>query len=82
MLHGHALRSDNIKVNIIKPLDINAYLSYPTDEMTIVNDVVGSFIAWPIELVSLHAQVCYQNESVYSAFLIKHLQMTNDNMVS
>jgi len=45
VLHNQALGSDNVKVSIIEPLDINAYLQYPTDEMTIVVDVVGSFIA-------------------------------------
>jgi len=36
---------------------------------------VGSFIAWPIGLVSLRAQVCYQNESASSIFKLK---FTND----
>ena len=44
-LHGHALGSDNVKVSIIDPLDINAYLPYPTEEMIPVGDAVGSFIA-------------------------------------
>ena len=55
----------------MKPLDINAYLPYPTDEMITIGDVVGSFIAWPIGLVSLHAQICYQNESTNSVFKLK-----------
>jgi len=48
VLHGQALGSDNIKVSIIEPLDINAYLSYLTEEMITVGDAVGSFIAWLI----------------------------------
>ena len=71
MLYSHALRFDNVKVRIIEPLDINAYLPYPTDEMTTVGDVIGFFIAWPIGLVSLHAQFYYQNESTSSIFKLK-----------
>ena len=59
--HSLALGSDNVKVSFIEPLDINAYLSYPTDEMTTVGDDVGSFIAWPIGLISLYAQICNLN---------------------
>ena len=44
MLHDQALRSDNVKISIIEPLDINAYLPYPTEEMI----TVGDFIAWLI----------------------------------
>ena len=57
VLHGDALGYDNVKVSIIEPLDINAYLLYPTENMITVGDAVGSFIAWPIGLVSLHVQV-------------------------
>ena len=68
VIHGYTLRSDNIKVSIIEPLNINTYLPYPIEEMITVGDAVSSFIAWPIRLVSLHAQVCYQNESTSSVF--------------
>jgi len=57
VLHGQSLGSDNFKVSIIEPMNINAYLPYPTDEMTTIGDVADSFIAWPIGLVSLHVQV-------------------------
>ena len=61
IVHNQPLASDNVKVSIIKSLNINAYLSYPNDEITTIGDVVGSFIAWPLGLASLHVQVCYQN---------------------
>ena len=61
VLHSQPLEPDNIKVSIIESLHINAYLLYLTDVMTTVGAAVGSFIAWPIEFVSLHAQICYQN---------------------
>ena len=68
MLYGDALGSNNIKVSIIEPLDINGYLSYPTEKMITISDAVDSFIAWPIRLVSLHAHICYQNKSTSSVF--------------
>ena len=55
VLQGHALESVNVKVSITKPLDINTYLPYLTEDMITVGNVIGSFIAWPIGLVSLHA---------------------------
>ena len=43
ILHGHVLGSDNVKISIVEPLDINVYLPYPTDEMTTVGDVASFF---------------------------------------
>ena len=43
VLHGYALGSDNVKVSIIEPLDINAYLLYPIEEMITVGDAVDFF---------------------------------------
>jgi len=55
VLHDQPLKSDNIKVCIMDLLDVNVYPPYPTDEMITVVDVIGSLIAWPMELIFLHA---------------------------
>ena len=59
----------------MKLLDINAYLSYPTNKMITIGDVVGSFIAWPIGdfacqdmLSKLKYKFIFQN---------KHVQVIN-----
>ena len=40
VLHSQILGSDNVKVSIIGSFDINAYLPYLIEEMTIVGDVL------------------------------------------
>jgi len=45
VLHGQEFGYDNVKVSIIESLNINVYLSYPTEEIITVSDAVGSFIA-------------------------------------
>jgi len=40
------------------PLDVNALLLILRDEMTIIRNVIGSFVTWPKELITLDVRVC------------------------
>lgn len=53
MLHNRPLKSDQLKVSIIKPIEAAKGLGvpFPTGEAHTMLDAVGQFIAWPAHLV-------------------------------
>ncbi|KAM5586361.1 hypothetical protein ABKV19_005333, partial [Rosa sericea] len=51
-VHGHPLGEGNVRVSIIRPLVPEAKLPFPVnDEIVYVKDVVGTYIAWPRDLI-------------------------------
>ena len=61
ILHTMPIGSDWVRVNIINPLDENASLPIPHNEMKTVGEVVGAFIVLPKKLITLDSRVCCQN---------------------
>ena len=57
-LHTRPLGSNNLKVSVMDPLDMDALLSISYDEMTIGRDTSGGFVSWSKRLVTLDAWVC------------------------
>ena len=56
-IHNGPLGSDNIRMNIVDPVDMNTLLQISRDEITIVHDAIGGFISWSKKLVTLNAWV-------------------------
>ncbi|XP_061987927.1 uncharacterized protein LOC133706413 isoform X2 [Rosa rugosa] len=51
-VHGHPLGEGNVRVSIIRPLVPEAKLPFPVnDEIVSVKDAVGTYIAWPRDLI-------------------------------
>ncbi|XP_062002246.1 uncharacterized protein LOC133720074 isoform X3 [Rosa rugosa] len=51
-VHGHPLGEGNVRVSIIRPLVPEAKLPFPVnDEIVFVKDAVGTYIAWPRDLI-------------------------------
>ena len=51
-LHGVALEEGNVRVSILRPLDPQAKVPFPVnDEIVTVKDAVGTYIAWPRDLI-------------------------------
>ena len=53
IIHTGPIGSDNIRVSIVDPLDMDALLPIPRDEMTTVRDAIGTFVSWPKKLITL-----------------------------
>ena len=58
IIHTGPIRSDNIRVNIMDPSDMDDLLPISRDEMTIVRDAIGSFVPWLKKLITLNTRVC------------------------
>lgn len=51
-IHGVPLGEGNVRVSIVRPLIPEAKLPFPIkDEIMTVKDAVGTYIAWPRELI-------------------------------
>jgi len=50
------------------PMDVNALLSIPCDEMTIVHDAIDNFVSWPKKLITLDTLVCLSKLKYKSKF--------------
>jgi len=61
VIHTGPLGSDNVRVIIVDPVDMDALLLIPRDEITIVHDAIGGFISWRKKLVTLDARVRLSN---------------------
>ena len=69
-IHTGPLGSDNIRMNIVDPVDMNTLLHISRDEITIVRDAIGGFISWSKKLVTLDVRVCLSN-SKYKSLILK-----------
>ena len=58
IIHNGQIVSDNIRVSIVDPLDMDSLLPIPREEMTTVHDAIGSFVSWPKKLITLDTRVC------------------------
>lgn len=51
-IHGTPLGQENVRVSILRPLVPKAKLPFPIkDDIVTVQDAVGTFIAWPRDLI-------------------------------
>lgn len=50
-IHNLPLLPDCIRVSLLVAIDPKYPLPYPTDEMQMVGDALGSFVIWPSHLV-------------------------------
>ena len=52
VLHGIPLSEDNARVSITRAIQGSAKIPFPIqDEITTVEEAVGTFIAWPRDLI-------------------------------
>ena len=56
-LHTESLGSNDIRVSIVDPLDIDVLLPIPRDEMTTNGDAIGGLVSWPKKFITLDARV-------------------------
>ena len=57
-IHTGPIRSDNIRVSVMDPLDMYALLPVSRDEMITVYDAIGSFVSCPKKLITLDVRIC------------------------
>ena len=57
-IHTESIRSDNVGVSMVDPLDMDALLPISRDEMITVHDAIGSFVLWPKKLITLDTRIC------------------------
>jgi hypothetical protein len=59
-LHHKPLPAGYLKVSVDIALESNADLPIPDDvaEVTLVGEAIGSYVAWPANLISLNVEVC------------------------
>ena len=60
-IHTGPLGSDNVRVSIVDPVDMDALLSIPRVEITTVHDAISGLISWLKKLVTLDARVRLSN---------------------
>ena len=60
-IHTGPLGSDNVRVSIVDPVDMDTLLPIPHDEFTTVRDAISDFISWPKKLITLDARVLLSN---------------------
>ena len=59
-LHHRPLPDEHMKVSVDVALDLDVLLPVPNivAETTLLRDSVGSFVAWPSDLIFIDDQVC------------------------
>lgn len=60
------LNHARVSIDVVNEGDANLPVSYPAADMMVVNDAVGSFVAWPIELIIVENMV---RSSIYHHFI-------------
>ena len=60
LLHHRPVPDGHMKVSVDVALDMDALLPVPdiVVETTLLRDAVGSFVAWPLDLIFIDDQVC------------------------
>ena len=60
LIHHRPLPDGHLKVSVDIALDLDALISIPNivSETTLLRDAIGSFVAWPSDLVIIDDQVC------------------------
>lgn len=59
-LHGRHLPDGHLKVSVEVVVELDASLSIPGDDDDImtIKDAVGTFVAWPLNLIQVSFMVC------------------------
>ena len=60
LLHHRPLPDGHLKVSVDVALYLDAFLSVPDiiSETTLLRDAIGSFVAWPSDLIFIDDEVC------------------------
>ena len=60
LLHHRPLPDGHLKISVDVALDLDVLLSVPDiiSETTLLRDVIGSFVAWPSNLIFIDDEVC------------------------
>lgn len=60
ILHNKPLPTGCLKVSVDIAIETNAELPYPDDvsDATLVGEAIGSYVAWPSNLISVGYEVC------------------------
>jgi hypothetical protein len=60
LLHHRPLPDGHLKVSVDVVLDKDALLPIPdiVSETTFLRDAIGSFVAWPLDLIFIDDEVC------------------------
>lgn len=68
LLHNRPLPDGHMKVSVDVAIDQNALLPIPdmVSETTLLRDAIGSFVAWPSELIFTDKGILQHDESVAS----------------
>ena len=56
-IHTGLLGSDNVKVGIVDPVDMDALQPIPHEKITTISDAIDGFFSWPKKLVTLDARL-------------------------
>lgn len=72
-LHNQKLPSGHIKVTIEVVVESDAPLPVPIDhaELMVVGDAIGTFVAWPINLIEIGGVECQKVNYLLYIFLEK-----------
>ena len=62
-LHGRSLPNGHVKVNVDITLEPNVSLPIPNvdDDIMTIRQAIGTFVAWPINLLQVVDAVCLSN---------------------